>query len=167
MMAWTRMYVLPAAEDGTLHLLVYKVDVDASVGTAMASMELSQTQTVSTGVLGCPLRLVEGRGEMKSFTLVRKTRIKHNPGADPRGGGGLVGVLGVRTLPPFWGPPNFIKRDRNVACVCTTMPRFRTPLLPLTVTRTPSLSEILYLLLPSNLLFVCCSTSSRVIALLQ
>ena len=105
------MYVLPAAEDGTLHLLVYKLDVDASVGTAMASMELSQTQTVSTGVLGCPLRLVEGRGEMKSFTLVRKR---------------LVGVLWVRTLPPFWGPPNFIKRDRNVACVCTTMLRFRT-----------------------------------------
>ena len=35
-------------------------------------------------------------------------------GADPGGGGG---VLGVRTPPPFGGPPNFIKREKMLrAC---------------------------------------------------
>ena len=37
------------------------------------------------------------------------------PGADPGGGGGGSG--GQDPPPPFGGPPNFIKRGKNVAGV--------------------------------------------------
>ena len=43
-------------------------------------------------------------------------------GADPGGG---AGVLGVRT-PTFGRPPNFIKREKNVAHVHSKTPRFST-----------------------------------------
>ena len=38
------------------------------------------------------------------------------------GGGGP----GVQDLPPFEGPPNFIKKEKNVAHVCAKKPHFST-----------------------------------------
>ena len=47
------------------------------------------------------------------------------PGADPVGrGGGLGGQ--DSPPPPFGGPPNFIKREKNAACVHVNTPRFST-----------------------------------------
>ena len=45
--------------------------------------------------------------------------------------GGSRGVLGVRIPPPFFffgggGPPNFIKREKNVACVHAKTQHFST-----------------------------------------
>ena len=46
-----------------------------------------------------------------------------------RGGSRVAGGLGVRTPPLFWGgeePLNFIKREKNVACVRAITPRLST-----------------------------------------
>ena len=45
-----------------------------------------------------------------------------NTGADQWGGGGSWGS----GPSPFGGPPNFIKREKNVASVRAKMPRFST-----------------------------------------
>ena len=48
-------------------------------------------------------------------------------GADPgvvEGGGRGGEGLGGQTPPPFVGPPNFIKRGKNVASMRTNTPRF-------------------------------------------
>ena len=68
---------------------------------------------------------IEKVSPRKLLFLFPKGRIQR------RGGGG--GFLGVRIPPPpphFRGPPNFIKRGKNVACVRMKTPRFSTKQLP-------------------------------------
>ena len=69
------------------------------------------------------------------FTTLDNGQItRERAGADPGGG-----VLGVRTPPPFGGPPNFIKREKT-SRACARKGR----VLVLNSYLDPPLSEILY-----------------------
>ena len=65
-------------------------------------------QNLMIMLIGFPCHLIDSiTKELKNLGLMQSR-------GGSRGGGRGGGVLGVR-VPPFWGPPNFIKRENNVA----------------------------------------------------